>query len=459
MADVIQLTDGTTTIDLNSTSATGITTERFLPPRNVRQTSRATGYPFLHGSRTVASALNDSEVEWTGHIRDVNADAMEAQYLALVRLLEQAQRWEERRTGSPVRLVYRRSGVTNSAYWVVKGVDLPELASEARAAATEVSQLLRLRFRLTLEPIAHAGALTTYAPTAITTTFGGTDFSQAAPTGDMSAPASITIKKTNIDNVWEEIFLATCPAATTVYELTGTADAAASGGAALPAIANGISNLITSIEHMSAVDGQYSQRVIMRAKVTAGDPLKLQLRMGYHTGLNVVGPIIISDWAPFTYIVGSYFLLDLGIIPARPIIQDRVVSGTLTTMIFLYSQTTDASTVDFQVDAIEVVPYHGFVKLRTSSLSSGYSVVYDQTSRSGSFYWPRQAPASYKILASTGVYHNPVSRYGALAPLPAGQIPWFWVQGQSAYAHLLSDTAEVGISYLPSYSLGLRGAA
>ena len=41
------------------------------------------------------------------------------------RLLELARAWEERRTGSPVRLAWKRQGATNTAYWTVTGIPLP----------------------------------------------------------------------------------------------------------------------------------------------------------------------------------------------------------------------------------------------------------------------------------------------------------------------------------------------
>jgi hypothetical protein len=140
-------------------------------------------------------------------------------------------------------------------------------------------------------------------------------------------------------------------------------------------------------------------------------------------------------------------------------VQDRVAIGALTTIVYLFAQTVDGSSVGLNVDTIEVVPYTSFVKFLHLTMPVGRSLIYDQTAQAGGFCYPRQSPAAYMVLFSDGRYQTPVRRYGTLAPIAPAQTSWFWIQGQGAALHTLTDTADVSLLYLARYSLGLRGAA
>ena len=124
MAHTLSLTDGTTTLNLAEATVAGYHFVSYGAPRPNRKLARVSGFPFADGSRTVASSLDDVAAEFVVNIVGTTADNLDARFQTLILMLEAAQRWEEQRIGSPVRLTFARQGVTQPSYRVVTGVPL-----------------------------------------------------------------------------------------------------------------------------------------------------------------------------------------------------------------------------------------------------------------------------------------------------------------------------------------------
>jgi hypothetical protein len=234
MAHTLQITDGTTTIDLAVATGNGIYLSQFVPPSSDRKATRVGPAPSIYGQRTMASTMADTDAKITCVIVDTSANNVEAQLLALVRLLELARNWEEYRTGSPVRLAWKRAGATNTAYWTITGVpQLPQpVGAEGWLDEENATNMLTVDMVLTLEPIAHALVPTILINRIGITTVPGSNVVTAATatSGDLSGPPSVAVGRTAAGNDWNTVWVAQIASAPDTTDYSGTVDAAAYGG-------------------------------------------------------------------------------------------------------------------------------------------------------------------------------------------------------------------------------------
>lgn len=475
MSHVAALTDDTTTVSFTSTNYQLVA---MTPVPPIRLLSRASGYPSTNGQRTTASALDDSTVDITLLIVGDDADDLDERLQVLVRLLEQAQRWEEQRVGAPVRLQFARQGVSNPSYRVVTGVPtFPTPQDEEGVGWLDASSIMNettVQFTLTLEPLAHASTSTPLINETIDMTPGNTDFDVPAMTGDMASPLSIRVTRTNSGNVWNDAWLAVCPMATAVVNFTGTSDSDASGGSAqyVEIDAPGDEILSFAATSPSGEAARYPRRVVIRVKMTytgvgwaGGNPGDLRFRLRYSTGSaagngeNPYAGLAYTSWVPYTLDtpaeVNIWRLMDLGTVPAQWQDFDASYTGAIAPEIEVQAMTLRYG-VEFLLDTIEVIPYLSFVKLTDLDVGENESVVYDAIAKSGSFNWPRQIPVAY-VLDDAFARKMRATRYGTLKPIVPQEPVYIWVQGYNADLHRITDAAEVFVDGLSMYALGLRG--
>lgn len=456
---------GDTTIDLAETTDAGYHFVSFRTPRPNRILERISSFPYGNGERTVASGLNDPSVEIILNIVGTSADDLDSKLQTLVKLLQQAQRWEETRTGTPVRLSFKRQGVTNTAYRVVTGVPMmPEPIDPDEITWLDGSAIMNemtVSMTLTLEPLAHSGALGVYAPESITLQVGSTDFSKAAAISEMSAPLNIALTRTSAGDAWNEVWMAVCPMAASITEYSGTADADASGGSALVVNAS-----TTATEHVVTAAGtgstKYDQRVIARIKIHDTDgafDLKFRVRFTVGSAETAVGYSKTTTYAvDVGHVYTGYYLVDLGRIPRATQAYSHATTVSRAPTIVV-EVTTDQFTAVYRLDTIEVVPYLSFVKIKDVEVEDNDSAIYESVAKESTFHWPRRSPTSYVLNAALGLKMMG-QLHGTLGPLVPGEVPWFWFQAMAYETpHILADAGDVSIVYQPTYALGLRGNA
>jgi hypothetical protein len=458
MATTVSLSDGTTTIDLNAATSTTIGTEWIRLPRLNRRYARVGAFPFTDGQRTAAHGLDDTEIEIACHIRGTSADNVEAQYIALVRLLEAALRWETSRIGAPVRLSWKRNTVTNYAYWNVRYGSVELSRDPEWLSAETANNILHLLVRLVVEPAAHAGALTTLrsaipllnAPLA---NYDGTTATQ----GDIGYCPSIEITRTAAGTAWTQAYLAQVFGQSDLNDRTGTVDAAAYGGEAQQIVNPGALTIATYSSFITTdTKHQYPLRFMARVKVVSGTVSKIQLRSRFAFGVN--GPSQVGAWVTFPgTATGSYMMMDLGPVSLTAGLQ-RQATSTLQYAFTCDVRTSDGSSATVNIDFIEAVPYLGFVKLTGLTLIQDRKLIYEDVQLVGSFVLPRPQPLAY-LLATTGELFADVSRFGRLVRPPINSSVATWFYGQTDTTHTFSDGFAVTTKALPLYSMGLRGAA
>lgn len=461
MAHTLVLTDGTVSVDLAATADPGIYLQEFRPTRPVRRIERVSGFPFVSGSRTIASALDDGAVEIVCLVAGTSVDNLQSQLVTLHRLLEQARRWEESRTGSPVRLVWKIQGTTNTAYRVVTGVPaMPEPLDPGEGNWLDVAAgtfTTVIAFTLTLEPTWHAGALTAVkAATTMTTTPLLNSFTTSTTTGDLDGPLSLEVNASGAS--FTHVWVAQCAQAPTVSDKSGAADAAAYNGAAQALSITGTATNAGGPGGISLDAAMaYPIRQFARIKVTSGTASKLQLRWYYYLGTIGNFAPVYGPWTTFSGTSGSYFLHDPGPVPALSAVRKRGYVSSLAFSVGVQLRTSDASTVGINLDYIEGFPAVSIVRLDGFDLSLGQYVAYEAIHEDGTFYWPRRVPVAYQMDASR-THDIDALRYGQLAPLKPNTTTIFWMQGQTDTTHTLALSPTMKVDHLPCYALGLRGA-
>lgn len=458
MSHVLTLTDGTVTLDMAETTDAGYHFVSFGAPRPNRKLTRVGAYPFANGERTVASGLGDVAAEIILNIVGSSADDLDAKLRSLVTLLEQAQRWEEQHIGSPVRLLFKRQGVTNTSYRVVTGVPLmPEPVDPGEINWLDGSSIMNemtVAFTITLEPVAHAGALTSIAATQPVTAVPDLDYVFAsAAAGSMPSPLSVAVTNTS-GATFSDTWLARLEFAPVVKSHTGTADATAFGGSYESVTATGTE--ISASHSFFSGTTNVPFRGIARIKLLTGIVGALRLQVRGSIGATTTA-LHSGEWVTFSGGVGSWILVDLGKIRFPDAFTNRTGQVTTSMRLAIWAKTSDGATVTFAIDYAQMLPYHTFVKI-PGSVPTANVLHYDMVLKDGTFFWPNVAPQTYVTL-SDGTLVNNIPRYGMLSPVPTGEILMFWAAFLVAGAHQLTSTATVTIENLALYSLGLRGNA
>jgi hypothetical protein len=451
MSDTIHITDGITTININSSSATGVSTEEFLPPPVVRE-----------GDRLVKSTAT-----WIGHVRNTSVNAMDAQVGTIVRLLNQARLWSTRRVGRAVRLGYKRTGATNTAYWVITDFTFPEPASDGRQMSLESPTLLRLRLTLTVEPEAHAGAMTALVTSAVMTNGPLTNVEAlAAPSGNLPAPIALTLTAGG-GGVWPfteptRVWIARLASPPAVVDLNGTAGAGYYGGGytqyTLGASETGIGGAVLTYPQ------QWPLRVIVSAGISSGSASQVVMQARLRgSGLESVGQ---TAWVPYDGPNSSTGLTDVGTLRLDNM-QGETSGSSWSFSIGVYAKTLDGSAATLRVDYIEIMPVKGFVKLESTGvgLAALWSLVYEDVYNFGGFWTPRPSPQVYAV-DDTGVRMTHWQRFGSLGRIEPGDIAtdhiWAAVQlGHDIGGGMqdLTNEFDLTVTHLPMYALGLRGNA
>lgn len=461
MPTTLTLSDGVTTVDLNSAAAPGIQLEEIRLPAPVRVVNRVGGHPFVNGRRTVASSLDDGEIEIAAVIRGSTVDDVQSRYRDLVRLLEQANRWEESRTGSPVRLAFKLDGATNTAYRIVTGASAPVPSRAPDWLPSEMAaRLLHVRLVLSVEPTWHAGALTQLFSGAFTNVPGSNYVTLATGAGDLVSPIRVKMTKNAATaDDWFSARLALLLGVPDVFDQGATADASAYGGSA-NSIA--VSGTVTEVSIDSgtpttvAAKHRGRLRFLARMKVTAGTAAKVQVR-----GIISVGGVSqTGSWATFDGASNVYRLIDLGGFDIRSLLD--AIEGASRFYLYVQFKTSDASAATVFLDYVELLSTLGFVHLPkwgdNNFMDLDYFLSYDGVQQFGSFVWPRRVPFVYVGYTPTSI---PVAfiaeRQGQLGLVPPNTTLYLWAAFRGT-AHDITHTGTVIVQHLPTYALGLRGA-
>lgn len=455
MSHTLSLTDGTTTIDLAETTDTGYHFVSYGAPRPNRILTRVGAYPFGNGERTVASGLADVVAEIVVNIVGSSANDLDAKVIALVALLEQAQRFEEQRIGAPVRLLFKRQGVTNTSYRVVTGVPLmPQPVDPEEINWLDGSAVMNeatVAFTLTLEPVAHAGAVTSLLSTSLTVEPGSDrEASVVAPVGDMPGPLVLSLENTASGTTWSTAWMALIERNPINQIWNDTADVTAyQGRKDFSLTTNPTPSTLYSYSYVPT--SELPLRSLVRCKVSSGTGSDVQLRFLLLLGtLQVVGP-----WVTFTGSGTNWTLMDLGTLRIPPDFMKRA-GQVSTSPVSVYVQAhTTTGTATLGADYAQLLTYYSF--MRMDALVPYQSVLhFDALLRNDTFYWPARTPQVY-VTDSAGEATQQAERRGVLGQITPGRTTRLWISASSSTAHLWGATAGVAMSYLPSFALGLRG--
>jgi hypothetical protein len=454
---VLTLSDGSTTLNLANTgfgtihlvSITGATTQR--------KTQRVGPTAQMVGQRTVASALDDTEITITCNIWGTTTDSVEDRLRVLVQLLDKARIWEEERTGAPVRLQLQRSGATNAAYYTVTGVTrwpTPTDATEWVDLAL-VNKTLEFSFSISVEPNGHATGVSGVAiATGIPLVTHSNTITGLSVIGDQPMPCAISVQNASGSggNNWTTMWILLAGDATDITKFSGTADASASGAVAQAATITGTVSTFTGSGYTIDTSYQFPIRCFLRLKVTSGTASKLMLSLTVKLGNTTV---ITLPAVAYTGTSGNYLMVDLGEIGRITGTLNRTgqLSGQYFTTLNLW--TSDGSSVGVNLDYAEFVPYRGMVKLTGLNVAQNETVYYEDIQTLGTYTWPRQTPQAYQV-SNVGVLQYNAIRAGRLPWLPAGVVPYFWIQAQSDSLHRIADAMSVIGTGLAMYSLGLN---
>lgn len=478
MANSVVITNGTDSVTLTTSAGSGIRLVSFRPPTSNRTAVRSGPGPGVIGQRTTSSTLGDATCDLEiriesppavtprfGAVVAPDTNGVANQYIALVRLLEQARLWEERRAGTPVRLKVQRDQETNASYWTITGATLGESSGPDLWMLLETANSqLTLKLTLTVEPVAHEATVRTSAsPVSVTTAPGVGNLLTIGSVigGDVEAPLAIKVKKTSIGNNWTMAWLAQLASVPDLSDYSGTVDGTALNGAAQTQSYTGTILTFTAAGGYTIdVSKQYPIRVMLRMKVTAGTASKVQARIRVNLGSSSGTPQFTGQWVPFAGVANNYFLMDLGRIPVFAGFQNRVFQSSVSYFNTIEVQTSDGSAATVVLDYSEYLSYLGFIRLDGLAVAQNDAIYYEDiyTSESGAYAAPRQAPQVYQALEATGVYEQGANRYGRLARIAPSSTAYLWFQAQSATLHQIGDTAQLNMSHLQLYSLGLRGA-
>lgn len=463
MAGLTTLTDGTTTITLINPTAPGIDLIRRRPASVNRAITRVASM-WAEGSRTLHSSLNDSSEDFTAVIRGTSVDNVDSQYAALVRLLEQARRWEEERTGAPVRLLTQRNGTTAIAYQVVTGVpQMPDVINDVDWFRVEPdNNITFIRFTLTLEPLPHAGALTMLVAATARTNTPGANYVTATPAlGNMPAPVNVRLDLGVIGPpTWPEFWLATLAGTPHVVDFSGTVEAGAYGGQVLTGTANGTKTMTTGALVTLTDKFRRPTRAMLRIKATSGTVNKLRFRLWALSGVG--GNVSYGPWITYGGKSGAYALHNLHTVSLAHLfnIPDLNPATQQVTVGFEY-YTIDGTSVNWSADYMELLSEIGFVEGGAILNNNADYAEYVSTGVAGAFYYPTATPQMYEGLIATSVIQRFAGRYGTLPPITPGEAIWIWANGNGNSAgrvHSTVDNFTLSAKYLPRYAAPLRGA-
>jgi hypothetical protein len=408
------------------------------------------------GQRTVASALDDTEITITCNIWGTTTDSVEDRLRVLVQLLDKARIWEEERTGAPVRLQFQRSGATNAAYYTVTGVTrwpTPTDAAEWVDLAL-VNKTLEFSFSISVEPNGHSDNYTwATVATAISLVTHTNTITGTLVSGDQPMPIRMSIQNGSASsgNNWTTMWILLAGDATDITKFSGTGDAAASGSVAQFATITGTVSTFTGSGYTIDTSYQFPIRCFLRLKVVSGTPSDLRMSLTVKLGSTTV---ITLPTVAYTGASSNYLMVDLGEIGRITGTLNRTgqLSGQYFTTLNLWSV---GSNVGVNLDYAEFVPYRGMVKLTGLNVAQTDAVIYEDLQILGSYTWPRQTPQAYQV-SSAGVLQYNAIRAGRLPWLPAGVVPYFWIQAQSDTLHRIADAINVSMGGLAMYSLGLN---
>jgi len=457
MAHTLSLTDGTTTLNLAEATVAGYHFVSYGAPRPNRKLARVSGFPFADGSRTVASSLDDVAAEFVVNIVGTTADNLDARFQTLILMLEAAQRWEEQRIGSPVRLTFARQGVTQPSYRVVTGVPLMPEPIDTDINWLDLSSIateLTVSFTLTLAPVTHTGAMSSIASAiSVINSPGNNAINTAVVPGDMPAPLAVIV--TNTSGVtWSEVWIAELGDAPIIHEFDTIVDATASGAGSDEFVVTSGTSLATVTTWAPTTNDPV--RAMARIKVTAGTPGLLELRFALIGG--TAGTIFqVATWVAFPGVVNEWALVDLGplLIPAT--FTNRANQDNSSKILLsVEARSRDGSSVTIRADYIEFIPIRSFVKLR-AAIADTQKLIYESVARHDTFVFPLVSPDQYVTSTSAVLVCN-AERFGVLHPLTPGDTPPFWIAMHEATRHTAASDGTVSVQVLPSYSIGLRGA-
>ncbi len=125
MAEVIQLIDGTTTVDLND--GTSHTTQSFIaPPPAIKAIRAGVPNPYRMGSDLVRQGYRNRNVTMALRLHGATRDTLATQINDVEKMLRKASEWSQHRYGAQVQLKWTPSGATNSVFFnVVTGTFNP----------------------------------------------------------------------------------------------------------------------------------------------------------------------------------------------------------------------------------------------------------------------------------------------------------------------------------------------
>lgn len=437
-----------------SSASPGIVLKSFTPVPIQRVMTRVTGMPFRDGGTPTSEALDDVEASITCRIYGSSPDNVESQLQSLIRELEEAVTWSVYRNGTATILTFKRQGVTNTTRFLVKGYTGPTIAGEEKWLDIEtLGNFLTIQFTLTLSPYGLSDAAVEILADSFTNQPTDNIGTATAATGHVGGPINVRVTATSVAGSWTQMWVAQVGTTPILFNLSGSADAAAYGTAVATATANG-TETNTPLGSVSLSDRfRWPNRIFARIKKTSGTDNVLLLRWAIAvagtTGVNFM-------YGPYVKCAsGSAFqLIDLQALQSLLEIEQRREFTTGTIQAYLYYKTVDATTVNFSIDYAEFLPYIGITKLTGTTLAANQEFVYEDF---GSSLIPHRTTQVYKLLSSDTMENN-LSRQGRLMKVPGGAAHRFWVAGQTATTHTLADTMDIRVNHLPAYSLGMRGA-
>lgn len=453
MSHTLSLSDGTTTLSLAQTTATGYVLISFRTPRPNRQMERTSNGPAANGNRTTAAWLEDTTAEIVIDIIGSSNDDLDAKLIALDKLLDQAQRWATERIGSPVRLLFKHDGATNTSYRVITGVplmpepvDLPEIQWLDAASALLT---MRTSFAVTLEPYAHAGAVTNLITTTLTVQPGSDQVaSGVAVVGDLPGPLKVTVKNTTVGAQWESVWMALLDGAPTTFNWTNIVDATAYGGR---------QDFVLGTTPTTVYSATYTPtselpiRPLLRCKVGGGLGIYVQIRAVLSIGTTTIE----GRWVPFEGVTVNWSMTDLGALRLpQNFLKRAAAAGAFALLTVEARTTTGAATLG--ADYLEILTYRSFVKV-TATMLYQYALAWEMILQDGSFYYPASSPEVYAVDSSSDIYDGGEAR-GELGMITPGITTRFWFSATDTTEHAWGDTGLVTLDYLPAFALGLRGA-
>lgn len=469
MANVVTIIIGAETLELVSDI---YALSRISSPSVKHQMTRSNAVPYAEGENTVTSTFLDAEATFEVLVKGDAADDVDNAVEDLNRVLQRVQEWAVNKLGSPGRLFIHRHNSTFGGYRVITGVStFPEaldLGSEDWLLASSINNIIKVRFSLFLEPLAHAGTIQHVLTTGWQNGPELTADWSAVPTVPGSMPAGVRVRMENTGNLpWAEVWLALLQADPIIYERSGSFDPTASG-LNYRAI-TGIDEDWSTILEWESGDpdwvpvGDAPVRGFIRCRCTDYVPQRLQLRFGCSIGTSSLiqyGPAIGHPLVANPLGPAEWALIDLGTLWPPAGLSARSLQGAVTGRFWVEAYTEDPLEADsLDVDYLQVVTFESLTKL-VGGVEVGETLVYDAISQDSAFYWKSRFPQAYITDTTTSALVKQSNRYGKLNSLQPGDGGRIWAQAfQEGNIHNVTIDVEgnLVVQVLPTYALGLRG--